>query len=112
MVSQYQYPPQGQPVYVQMVARPTNGIAVAAVVLGVVGFVVGLFPIAGIFLFWIPALLAIIFGFIGISTASRLGGLNRGQAIWGVILGFAAGPASFIALMVLVAFGQAVSHSR
>ncbi len=87
-------------------------MAVAAVVLGAVGFVVGLIPFAGIFLLWVPALLAIIFGFIGISTASRLGGLNRGQAIWGVVLGFAAGPASVIALMILVGLGQAVSQNR
>jgi hypothetical protein len=112
-VSQYQQPGQNHQVYIQLAPRPsTNGLAVAALILGTIGFVIGLIPIAGIFLFWVPALLAIIFGFIGISTASRLNGLNRPQAIWGVILGFAAGPASLIALLLLVAFGQAVSTPR
>ena len=37
----------------------------------------------------LPALLALIFGFIGINTANRLGGKRRGLAIAAVVLGFA-----------------------
>lgn len=79
---------------------PNNSLALASFILGIIavsiGFLFGIFgygtdPLRlGIFLFLTsgPSLLAIIFGFIGISTANRLGGKRKGLAIRGIILGF------------------------
>ena len=55
-----------------------NGMAVAALVCGLVGLV-----LFGILL----GLLAIIFGSIGIGTANKRGGAGKGMAIAGLILG-------------------------
>jgi hypothetical protein len=77
-------------VYVQYAPRPSsNGLAVAALVLGVVGTALSLIPFLGLFLCWLPALLAIIFGFVGLGTARRSNGFRRTEALWGAILGFA-----------------------
>jgi hypothetical protein len=84
------YAPPPTQVYVQVSPRPsTNGLAITALILGIVGAALSLIPIVGLFLCWLPALLAIIFGFIGLGTASRLNGLRRNEALWGTILGFA-----------------------
>lgn len=77
---------------------PNNSLALTAVIVGSIAAALALFggfaPPAGIVS---PAalvlaaplgLLAIIFGFIGISTANRLDGKRKGQAIAGVVLGF------------------------
>ena len=104
--------PSSHQVYIQLAPRPSsNGMAVAALVLGAIGFVLGLIPIIGGFLFWVPALLAVIFGFVGLSNASKLNGLNRNQAIWGLVFGFLAGPASLVAFLLLVGFTQAVTNA-
>jgi hypothetical protein len=105
-MSDSQQPPYVQPtqVYVRMEARPsTNGLAIAAVILGIVGAGLSLIPLVGLFLCWLPALLAIIFGFIGLSTASRLNGLRRIEALWGTILGFAPIPITIGWLLLLTA---------
>lgn len=76
-------PPQ-QPVYV--VQGQSNGMATAALVLGILGTVFGLIP----FTFWlgIPlGILGIIFGFLGISRANRMGGDRKGMAVAGLVLG-------------------------
>lgn len=104
--------PPVQQVYVQYAPRPSNNaLAVAGLILSIVGLVLALIPILGLFLFWVPSLLGIIFGFIGISTANRLNGLNKLQALWAIILGFAAGPAGLIFTMVLAAAGSAARGS-
>lgn len=83
----------------QVLAPPNNSTAMAGLALGIMSAAIaliagGLFggrPIglaAAFLLASLPALLAVIFGFVGISTANRLGGKRRGQAIWAVILGF------------------------
>ena len=60
-----------------------NGMAVAAMVLGIVGLV----------LFWVPflglicALLGAILGFTGLSKANKLGGKGKGMAIAGIVTG-------------------------
>lgn len=80
-------------------APPNNSLALASLVLGLiavaiafVGGITGastpLSIILVLFIAGIPGLLSIIFGFVGISTANRLGGKRRGLAIWGVVLGF------------------------
>lgn len=50
--------------------RP-NGLAVAALVLGVVGLVLGVIPLfVGLVLSFVPTVLAIVFGVIGIARAA------------------------------------------
>ncbi len=72
--------------------NPNNGMAVAALVLGILTFVC-LGPIAGI--------LAIVFGFLGMKKAKELGGTGKGMALAGLILG-AVG--TIIAIILFVAF--------
>jgi hypothetical protein len=78
----YGYPPQQQ----------SNGMAVTALVLGIIGAVLFWLPIVG----WILAILAIIFGGVGIARANR-GASGKGMAIAGLVLGIAS-----IALYVIV----------
>ncbi|MFL5798942.1 MAG: DUF4190 domain-containing protein [Actinomycetota bacterium] len=108
---QYPQPPyqQGQPQYPQgqyqqgqqqygYVQRRTNGMAVASMVLGIVGLL--LFG-----LFMIPNVLAVIFGFVAISQINKapvgaLGG--KGMAIAGIVTGLV-GIAFFL---LVVSFGD------
>lgn len=69
---------------------PGNGMAVASVILGIIGAVIGFIPILGV-----PAIicgiLAIVFGAKGWSKANRLPGHpDKALAIAGVILGVVA----------------------
>lgn len=68
-------------VYPARYRRPTNGMATASLVLGIVGLVACTFVI--------PSVLAVVFGIIGVRTASQLGGTGKGKAIWGLSLGAA-----------------------
>lgn len=92
----YQQPPQyQQPVYQQPVYAkpPSNGMAVTSLVLGIVAIVIGiwtLIPIIGIvfaFISFLPALLAVIFGHVGLKTYNQ-NGIGKGQAMTGLILGY------------------------
>ena len=56
--------------------KPTNGFAKAALYCGIFGLLIG-----------ILAILAIIFGAIGISNAKKRGGVGMGVAITGLTLG-------------------------
>lgn len=67
-------------------AQPRNGLGVAAMVLGITGAVLGL----AVFLFWmswLPALLALVFGIIGLGNARKGLATNKGMALTGLILG-------------------------
>jgi Domain of unknown function (DUF4190) len=77
------YAPYGVPV------KKTNGLAIASLVCSCVGFV-----------FFLPAVLGIIFGFVARSQIRRSGGTQGGDglAIAGIIVGF-----GWIALLVIVA---------
>ena len=68
----------------------TNGMSIAALVCGLTGFLCG-----------ITAILAIIFGFIGLSQTKQRGQNGRGMAIAGIILG----ALWVVAVIVLVAHG-------
>lgn len=82
-----------QTIYQQVVRPPSNGMAVAAMVLGIVAIAVGfwsIIPILGLmaaFFAFVPGVLAVIFGAIGRSRSGALGGLGRGQAMAGLVLG-------------------------
>lgn len=91
----YQPPPQPpqQVIYQQVVKGPSNGQAVAALILGIVAIAIGIWspiPFLGIvtaFLAFLPALLAVIFGHLGLRV-SATNGVGRGQALTGLILGY------------------------
>lgn len=73
--------------YNQPIAPPTNALALAGLILGIIAAILSIFY-GGWILALLPALLALIFGFVGINTANRLGGKRRGMAIAAVILAF------------------------
>ncbi|HEV2637275.1 MAG TPA: DUF4190 domain-containing protein [Actinocrinis sp.] len=68
----------------------TNGLSIAAMVCGICGFIYG-----------IPAILGIIFGFIGLAQTKRTGQNGRGMAIAGIICGLA-WIALFIVLVIVL----------
>jgi hypothetical protein len=73
-------------------AGPSNGIAVAALVCGILTFVC-LGPIAGI--------LAVIFGFIGLGKAKETG-VGRGMSLAGIILGLVGTILSIFVIVILI----------
>ncbi len=85
----YQY---GTPAYPQqpvpVVVQTNNGMAVASLVLGIVGAVFGLVPIAFVFA-WICGVLAVIFGAIGRKRGKETG-QRKTMATWGLVLGVVA----------------------
>lgn len=79
------------PQFGQQLAPPSNALALVGLVMGIIAWVIAIFApnvAMALFLSAVPALLAIIFGFIGITTANRLAGKRRTIAIWAVVLGF------------------------
>lgn len=64
-----------------------NGMATAGGVLGIVGFVLGLIPLVGIWFGFILGVLAIIFSGIGLSKSSMIDGVGKGLAVTGLVLG-------------------------
>jgi hypothetical protein len=84
--------------YGQIPLKKTNGLAVAALVCGCTGF-----------LFFIPGILAVIFGFIARKQITRANGLQKGDgmAIAGIILGFA-----WMALLVATIALDATHHTN
>jgi hypothetical protein len=86
-------PPAPPTPYAVGAPNPNNGMAVAALVLGILTFVC-LGPIAGV--------LAIIFGFLGMKKANELGGTGKGMAVAGLILGAVGTILSIILFVVFV----------
>jgi hypothetical protein len=88
----FQHPQQI--VYQQVVKAPSNGSSVTSLVLGIVAIVTGIWipvPVLGLvmmFLAFVPALLAVAFGHVGLGYAGRVGGIGRGAALTGLILGY------------------------
>jgi len=69
------------------IAPPTNALAIAAFVVGLITLGLTLMHLT-LWLLAIPALVTLIFGFIGVNTANRLAGKRRALAIIAVLLGF------------------------
>ncbi|MGY1729149.1 DUF4190 domain-containing protein [Geodermatophilus sp. SYSU D01062] len=65
------YPPYGYPV-----ARRTNGLAIASMVLGI------------LWIYWIGSVLALVFGYIARSQIRERGESGDGMAIAGIVLGW------------------------
>jgi hypothetical protein len=92
--------------YRQPVMAPSNGVALTAMIFGIVGAVVGIWavvPITGYFSASIAfplSLTAVICGHIGASRAQRLRGVGRAQALTAVILGYASIAVTFVASAV------------
>lgn len=79
-------PAPAAPVYVAVPAK--NGAATAALILGIIGFVLTPIPLfIGLFLGGIPALLGVIFGIVGIVRSNTLAGVGKVAAIVGLVLG-------------------------
>lgn len=77
------YAPPGAPAYA---VQPSTGMAIAALVLGILAVINGIIP----FMFWLAiplGILALIFGIVGISKANQQGGAGRGMAIAGLVTG-------------------------
>ena len=85
-----QRPVFNEQVYVQQVVVVKNGMATAALVLGIVGIVLTFIPLfIGYFLGGLPDILAVIFGIVGIVKSGPTG-VGRGAAVTGLVLGGAA----------------------
>jgi hypothetical protein len=86
--------PQPVPYHPQRIANPSNGVALTAMILGIVGAVVGfwaIIPITGYFsavLGFPLALAAVICGHIGRARSKHVHGVGRIQALVGFILGY------------------------
>lgn len=96
--------PPGPPGDVVYRPSPSNGPAVASLVLGIVGLALLFIPFAGVLL----GILAVAFGFMGLKRAEATGG-GRGLAIAGLVLGIVA--AAF-GLLFVVVFNQIVDRFR
>jgi peptidyl-prolyl cis-trans isomerase B (cyclophilin B) len=79
---QYVYPPQ----------RPTSGLAITALVLGILG----------------GAILAVIFGHLALSDIRKTGKEGRGMAVAGLVLGYVE-TAFWVLIIALFAIGAAAS---
>jgi hypothetical protein len=97
----YATPPPYYPYPAQPAPR-NSGMAVASLVLGLVGLFVSWFT------FGIPSILAVIFGHIGISQTRPDRGLSgRGMAIAGLVLGYiVVAFAVYVSIVVVYAIGQ------
>jgi hypothetical protein len=86
---------------------PSNGSAVAALVLGVFAIVTGVWapvPVLGILastVAFVPAALAVIFGHVGLNNARKTGGAGRGMSLTGLWTGYIT-----LAIIVLMTFGS------
>lgn len=89
--------PPTQVVYNVTQAPPSNGLAVAALVLGIIGLILFFSVWGGIIL----GALAIVFGALGRANAKK-GAANGGLATAGLVLGIVAVVASFLFLALVV----------
>ncbi|WP_174843925.1 DUF4190 domain-containing protein [Cryobacterium sandaracinum] len=109
--------PQQQIIYQQVIKAPTNGMAITSLVLGIVAIITGIWipiPILGLFMMFLaflPAVLAVIFGHVGLRNATRLGGIGRGASLTGLILGYITLGISVITTFLWIVTAAAASSS-
>ncbi|HET9172431.1 MAG TPA: DUF4190 domain-containing protein [Actinospica sp.] len=89
----YGYPPPYY--YPGYQVRRTNGLAIAALVCGICGF-----------LYFIPAILGVVFGIIGVRQTKRDGTDGRGMAIAGIVTG-----SVWLALLLVIIIAFAASSN-
>lgn len=81
--------------YVSIQKPPSNGLALTALVLGIVAIVTGVwtpipfFGLLAAFTAIIPAVLAVVFGHVGLNRSRSISGTGRGQALAGLWTGYA-----------------------
>lgn len=91
--------------------EPSNGLAIAALVCGIVGVVLGILPWT-FWAAWVLGVLAIVFGAIGRRKADREPASGRrSMATAGLILGIVAIVFGIIGLIVLMSFFNDVGSS-
>lgn len=83
------YPPQPYNPYYAAPARPTEGLAIAGMVLGIC------------WVWWVGSLLAVIFGHVALSHIKHNGKQGSGMATAGLVLGYI-GLATLLIFMVAV----------
>ncbi|MFE0102181.1 DUF4190 domain-containing protein [Streptomyces sp. NPDC059009] len=94
-------PPQWGPPPQPPPGPELNGLGTASLVLGIIGVLCGLTPL----LFWaagVLAVLALVFGCVGIRRANRGQATNRKTAIWGTSLGAVAAVLAVVGLVITV----------
>ncbi|MFW0112148.1 DUF4190 domain-containing protein [Rothia sp. CCM 9416] len=91
-----QYPAGGYPTYAAAETNKPKGLAIASMVLGIIGFISGWAVIGGIF-----ALVAIVLGIVAL-VKTKTGGGGKGFAITGIVTG-ALG--LLISILMLILFG-------
>lgn len=72
-------PPPTASGFQDVASTKTNGLAVAALVLGIIGI--------PLMMMVLPGLLALIFGIVGVQQTSSRGQAGKGMAIAGIVLG-------------------------
>ena len=105
--SAYAYaPPPGfpPPPAAYPVKAKTNGLALASMILGIVGITVGLCLI----FFPVMPILAVVFGHLGLSQTRSTGAPGRGYAIAGLVTGYI-GIALAILWLIAIIFGTFTS---
>ena len=85
-----------------LVTLPRNGLATAALVLGIASLVANLLLI--------PSILAVVFGVVGLVRAARFGGSGEGRAIGGILLGVGGVLAVLVELVLLVPVLLGLQH--
>lgn len=102
------YPPPGG--YQGGYAAPqSNGLAIAALILGIIALLGSLVPIVGWFM-WPFALAAIGLGLAGMSRAGKIDGTGKGMALGGLITGVLAVVAAIAWTVILVVAADDVDN--
>ncbi len=100
----YAPPPGVPPPPAYPVKAKTNGLALASMILGIVGITVGLCLI----FFPVMPILAVVFGHLGLSQTRSTGAPGRGYAIAGLVTGYI-GIALAILWLIAIIFGTFTS---
>jgi hypothetical protein len=101
------YPPQGQAGYYQQPQKRGSGMAIAALILGIIALL-SCWTIVGGILF---GLIAIVLGFVASRRAKRGEAGGRGMAITGIVLGLLGLVLSVVIVAVIGAFWNSASFS-
>lgn len=97
-------PPYGSPPPHYGAPAPSNGLATAALVIGILA-VLAVVTLIGAFVAFVPGVAAIVLGVLGLQRAGQVpGGRGRGGAIAGIILGVLGTVASILAFVVVAVF--------
>lgn len=93
----------GQPAAAPAPAPATNGVAIAALVIGIIAILISWVPALGA----LAGILALVLGFVGRSKAKKTpANVGSGQALTGIVTGILATLISIGVTIALVAFGS------